>query len=55
METRALLAWLLELIRRAPEPVVTGQAPASAGVSEAIELVFRGRRFLIRVEEVASA
>jgi hypothetical protein len=51
VNARAVLAWLLELIRRAPEPIVTGPA---AGPAEAIELVIRGRTFRIVVEEVVA-
>ncbi len=47
---RDLLAWLLELIRLAPEPVMS--TTTTAGPAEAIELVFRGHTFRIRVEEV---
>lgn len=49
MEARILLAWLLELIRHAPEPLISAQAP---GDGDALELVFRGRTFRIRVEAV---
>lgn len=53
MERRALLDWLLDLIRdpRRAQPVLS--ATTGTGL-EAIELVFRGKTFRIRVEEVAA-
>lgn len=55
MERRALLAWLLELIRRSPEPQLDAiRADALIGpLAGAIEVVFAGKRFVIRIEEGA--
>lgn len=49
----ALLVWLLELIRRAPEPVATTPSTGlRSAETEAIELTWRGQTFRIRVDEV---
>lgn len=48
---RAFLAWLLDLIRRAPDPLELRDDIAVAG--DAIEVVVLGVRFRIVVEEVA--
>jgi hypothetical protein len=51
MDRRALLAWLLELIRNGSAPEGDPTDPRER--FEAIEVTFRGKRFLIRVDEVA--
>lgn len=55
MARHAILAWLLELVRRSPDPFV--DAPSvirdEGQRLEAIELSVLGRRYLIRVDEVA--
>lgn len=54
-ERYAVLAWLLELIKAAaePEPALLDRDLAGDRV-EAIEVTFRGKRFLVRVDEVGS-
>jgi len=47
--THDLLVWLLELIGRAQEPILTSTTTGP----EAIEVTVRGHRFRIRVEAVA--
>lgn len=50
-----LLVWLLELIRRAPEPVATTPSrDLRSADTEAIELTWRGKTFRIRVDEVVA-
>lgn len=51
-ERRAVLAWLHQLIRAAaePEPELVDHLPEGDQV-EAIELRFRGKRFLVHVDE----
>jgi len=44
-----ILVWLLELIRRAQEPILTSTTTGP----EAVEVTVRGRRFRILVEAVA--
>lgn len=52
MTRGAFLAWLLELIRRAPEPTVTRPLSDALGDESGIEVVVGGKTFRIDVEEV---